>query len=85
LAVRLLNGASRSLESLGLVTPRTPDASERTAWREKISEALFGVHPSTETIETQLTPTAPVTGEPQATHGKLTRGAADRDTIGETV
>jgi hypothetical protein len=32
-----------ALESLGLVTPRSPDASERTAWREKISEALFGV------------------------------------------
>jgi hypothetical protein len=32
-----------ALESLGLVTPRTPDASERTAWREKISEPLLGV------------------------------------------
>lgn len=32
-----------ALESLGLVTPRTPDGSERRAWREKISEPLFGV------------------------------------------
>lgn len=31
------------LESLGLVEPRKPDSSERTAWREKISEPLFGV------------------------------------------
>jgi len=32
-----------ALESLGLMPPRTPDGSERTAWREKISEPLFGV------------------------------------------
>lgn len=32
-----------ALESLGLITPRAPDGSERTAWREKIAEPLFGV------------------------------------------
>ena len=31
------------LESLGVVEPRTPDSSERTAWREKVAEPLFGV------------------------------------------
>ena len=32
-----------ALESLGLVSPRTPDSSERSAWRDKVSEPLFGV------------------------------------------
>jgi hypothetical protein len=32
-----------TLEALGFATPRTPDSSDRTAWREKISEPLFGV------------------------------------------
>ncbi|MCE7009562.1 type IV secretory system conjugative DNA transfer family protein [Kibdelosporangium philippinense] len=31
------------LEALGMVEPRKPDSSERTAWREKIAEPLFGV------------------------------------------
>jgi hypothetical protein len=31
------------LEALGVVEPRKPDSSERTAWREKIAEPLFGV------------------------------------------
>lgn len=31
------------LEALGMVEPRRPDSSERTAWREKIAEPLFGV------------------------------------------
>ncbi len=31
------------LEALGMVEQRKPDNSERTAWREKIAEPLFGV------------------------------------------
>lgn len=31
------------LEALGVLAPREPDSSERTAWREKIAEPLFGV------------------------------------------
>jgi hypothetical protein len=31
------------LESLGLVSPRQPDAGERTAWNAKIAEPSFGV------------------------------------------
>lgn len=32
-----------AMESLGLVATRQPESSERTAWREKVSEPLFGV------------------------------------------
>lgn len=51
-----------ALESLGLVAPRTQDSSERTAWREKISEPLFGIRGRVGAVAADLRRAAQIIG-----------------------
>jgi hypothetical protein len=51
-----------ALESLGLVAPRNPDGSERTAWREKISEPLFGIRGRVGAVAADLRRAAQILG-----------------------